>query len=321
MWLLLLYILPLGIILAANLGVTRRGWKVLTYVSLGLLNVLTVAIGSLSLLLPLTLARLSAPAEAIEQSSQLRVLGLALVVTGTLGLVVLLRPLRRFLTRWLPLDVDSTVHTTALVYALYLAIPSLSLLLVGEQWLLSGLDSVNLDAPTLLSSQAIFLLAAFAGVGLGTRRNLSQTLSRLGLRRLSLRNGFMAAWMVGALLLLDVAVSVLWRELWPANYELIAQSSGRLFSPFASPLGALLLGLSAGIGEETLFRGALQPCFRILPTALLFASGHVQYSLSPAILEIVIIGLALGWLRKRTNTTTCVLVHSAYNFLNVLLMP
>jgi hypothetical protein len=127
--------------------------------------------------------------------------------------------------------------------------------------------------------------------------------------------------MIIAFLALDWVTSRLWRQLWPVNYKLVAEASESLFGRFASPAGALVLGLSAGIGEETLFRGALQPRFRIPLTALVFALGHVQYTLSPAILEIVLIGLALGWLREKSNTTACIVVHSGYNFLNVLLLP
>jgi membrane protease YdiL (CAAX protease family) len=321
MWLVLPYFLPLGVIVSANLGVSRRRWRLLTYVALGLLNAMALVIGSLSLLLPYALMHLNAPAGGVEQAAQLQVFGLALAVAATFGLIVLLRPVRQALARWLPVDPDSPVHSTALVFSLYLAITSLSLLSGSEQWLLSSLESIDLDAAMLLSSQAVLVLMSLAGVGLGVRRNLRQTMSRLGLTRPSLPHLTTAVLMVGAMLLLDYVVSLLWRSVWPANYEIVMRSSERLFSPFGSPLGAVFLGLSAGIGEETFFRGALQPRFRVVLTALLFASGHVQYSLSPAVVEIAIIGLALGWLRRRTNTTTCVLVHSAYNFLNMILMP
>jgi len=81
------------------------------------------------------------------------------------------------------------------------------------------------------------------------------------------------------------------------------------------------MALSAGIGEELLFRGALQPRFGILLTAAVFALGHVQYALSPAIIEVFVIGLVLGWLRQRSNTTTCIAVHAGYNFVDMLLLP
>ena len=320
MWVILPYLLPLGIIVFANLGVTRRGWRLLTYVCLGLLNALALAVGFWLLIAPYLLRLLEAPTELV-QSMALGGYGVAPAATAILGFACLLPPLRRFLAHWLRVDPASPVHTTALVFVVYLAASSLALLSGSEEWLLSGVQAASIGPEVLMLGQAVFLLLALAGVGLGIRRNPRQTLSRLGLRVPTLRQLGTAALMIGVLLVVDWVISLLWRQLWPASFEAVTQSSEQLFARFASPLGALLMGLSAGIGEETFFRGALQPCLRIPLTAVVFALGHVQYTLSPAILEIMIIGLALGWLRERSNTTTCIVVHSGYNFLNMLLMP
>jgi len=321
MWVVLPYLLPLGIIVIANLSVTRRGWRLLTYVCLGLLNALTLAVSLLLLIAPYLLRLLEAPTELVVQSITLRGYGVAPAAAGILGFACLLPRLRRFLAHWLRVDPASPIHTTALVFVVYLAASSLALLSASEEWLLSGVQAARIGPEVLVLGQAVFLLFALAGVGLGIRRNLRQTLSRLGLRVPTLRQLGTAALMIGVLLVVDWVISLLWRQLWPANFEAVTQASERLFARFASPLGALLMGLSAGIGEETFFRGAMQPCFRIPLTAVVFALGHVQYTLSPAILEIMIIGLALGWLRERSNTTTCIVVHSGYNFLNMLLIP
>ena len=69
------------------------------------------------------------------------------------------------------------------------------------------------------------------------------------------------------------------------------------------------------MGEEILFRGALQPVFGIVFTSLLFAVVHVQYGLTPITLAVFLLGLILGILRKRTNTTVTILVHFGYNFI------
>jgi membrane protease YdiL (CAAX protease family) len=119
---------------------------------------------------------------------------------------------------------------------------------------------------------------------------------------------------------MDYVVSAVWQWLWPLNYQMVTESNERLFAPFGSLVGALLLGLSAGIGEETLFRGALQPRLRIPLTALVFTLGHVQYTLSPALAQIFLIGLLLGWVREKTNTTTCVVAHAGYNFISGIFM-
>jgi membrane protease YdiL (CAAX protease family) len=70
--------------------------------------------------------------------------------------------------------------------------------------------------------------------------------------------------------------------------------------------------LSAGLGEEITLRGALQPRLGILLCSVLFASAHVQYTWF-GMATIGLLGLALGGIRARTNTTTAIVVHSLYD--------
>lgn len=318
MWVILPYLVPLGITVAANLGLTRRGWSRLTYLSLALLSVLACLAGLFLMVAP-SLLRASQQA-GVTEVVDTTLFGVAIVLTALLGFICLVPAVRRFLAHSLPIDPDSPIHAAALVFGIYLAATSLSLLLVPADTMLDSIASANIESGTLVSGQVVMLLFALAGVGLGTRRNVRQTLQRLGLRRPTLRHLALAAGMIVAFLALDYAVSIIWHQLWPVNYQMVAESSESLFAPFASIPGALLLGVSAGIGEETLFRGALQPRLRILLTAIVFTLGHVQYTLSPALVEILIIGLVLGWLRERTNTTTCMVTHAGYNFLDTILM-
>jgi membrane protease YdiL (CAAX protease family) len=318
MWVILPYLAPLGITVAANLGVTRRRWRRLTYLSLALLSLLAGAAGLFLMVVPSLLrARQQAGVTAVTNTAPI---GVAFLVAALLGLFCLVPAVRRLLARGLSIDPGSPVHATALVFALYLALSSLSLLLLPPAAMLDNLESASIESQTLVYGQVVMLLFALVGVGLGTRRNLRQVLSRLGLERPTLRDLALAAGLIVAFLALDYAVSVIWQRLWPLNYQMVSESSQRLFAPFDSIPGALVLGLSAGIGEETLFRGALQPRLRILLTALVFTVGHVQYALSPALAEILVIGLVLGWLRERTNTTTCMVAHAGYNFLDTVLM-
>jgi hypothetical protein len=321
MWVFLPYLLPLTIVVLANLGVTRRSWRLLTYACLALLHTVTLLVGLLLLSMPALVRLTETPLSPELEGFRFVGLGLGLTLTAGLGFASLVAPLRRPWARWLPIDPDSPVHVTALTFILYLGSTSLVVLLSAGEALRVGLEMVRIDSTYVVGSQVVFLLFALAGVGLGTRRDVRQTLARLGLRRPAMRDLAIAAIMVAAFLTLDYAASLLWHRLWPASYQAVTDVSEQLFVRFASPYGALLLGLSAGIGEETLFRGALQPRFGIPLTALIFTVGHVQYALSPAMVEVLIIGLALGWLRERSNTTTCVAVHAAYNFLDLLIMP
>ena len=82
---------------------------------------------------------------------------------------------------------------------------------------------------------------------------------------------------------------------------------------FRSPFGILTLGVAAAIGEETLFRGALLPRFGLVLSALLFALLHSNYGITVSTLFVFALGLVLGMVRIRYNTTTAMVVHAVYN--------
>ena len=213
---------------------------------------------------------------------------------------------------------DLNLLGMALMLFIVGALGFLVLLLGG----LEGLALLPLEATTadlLLSGLALTLFGIF-GVGYPIRRRLGETLQRLGLRVPTLRQLGIAVGAIAGFLLLDYAVANVWHALNPEQYELIGRVSRGLFGDI-DIWKAAAIGISAGIGEEILFRGAVQPRFGLVLTALLFTAGHTQYGLSPAILEVFVIGVVLGVLRNRTNTTTCILIHALYNFTNVLMMP
>ena len=312
MWTTIPYALLLTFVVVANLGVTRRAWRAVTYFGLAALNVFVLAVGLLIAIPPLFVPS--------SEASRIAFLGWAVLAGAVLGLTFMLLPSRRVVARFLNIDPSSPVHMCALVFMGYLMSTTVGVLF-ASQGLLSGIGIESVDAVALVAGEAFLALLALAGVGLGTRRGVSQTLTRLGLTRPTTRQFGISAVVIIALLVLDYATSWAWRLLWPANYESVAAASQQLFARFTSVPGALLLGVSAGVGEESLFRGALQPRFRIPLTAAVFALSHVQYSLSPAILEILVVGLVLGWMRERLGTTSCMVVHAGYNFLDVLIMP
>ena len=82
---------------------------------------------------------------------------------------------------------------------------------------------------------------------------------------------------------------------------------------FASPWGILTMGLSAALGEETLFRGALTPRFGVLLSSLMFALVHSNYGITLSTLVVFLLGLLLALLRNRYNTSTSMVTHAVYN--------
>ena len=246
-------------------------------------------------------------------------MGLTLLLTALVSSAFLLLPLRKLLAHWLPIDPHSLLDCTALALtAYYVGLTLAQLMLLG------GLDTLDrgVIAPApldLLVGGACLVILAALGVGWGTRRSLREVLKRLKLEGMSRQQWLLAAGLIVSFLVLDYAMAVIWSRLAPDSYAAVSKAMAGLFGDLTSPQKALAIALSAGIGEETLFRGALQPRFGIWFTSLAFALGHLQYGLSPALVEVFIISVVLGYVRQRYNMTTCIVVHAVYNFADLAL--
>jgi membrane protease YdiL (CAAX protease family) len=181
----------------------------------------------------------------------------------------------------------------------------------------------RLPVGLLLASQLPFVVVAVLGVGAGVRRGARETLARLGYGRLGPAGIGVVAVFVLAAFAVSLGADLLFRELQPGLYREVGEISGTLFDPRGMGLAtavlfALLIGIGAGLGEETLFRGAVQPVLGIIPTSILFASLHVQYGPSLLLGYIFVLSLGLGYLRRRFNTTASFLAHAGYNFVSVM---
>jgi uncharacterized protein len=126
---------------------------------------------------------------------------------------------------------------------------------------------------------------------------------------------WLAAIIVGG----DVIIYLLTGQLVP-SFEIDAYQSARA-SGWLLPLAAATI-IAAPIGEEILFRGFL---FRgwvrstsgakiaIPVISIIFASLHVQYDIF-GMLQILIIGLFLGWVRWNSGSTMLtILCHATLN--------
>ncbi len=249
---------------------------------------------------------------------RLEALGLGLWVPAVAAPLLLLPAVRGSLSRVLQIDPLSSVHAIAVTFVM-LAVVNLTFTLgVGLETLADLSEAAPSDSGGLLLSlwvqQLTFALWALVGIGWLTRRTLAQALGRLGLVlpqpkevAIGIGTGLVS---VGVILALEmVAASAGWG--FDENVERLTES---LIGPLLGSIpGILTLGLAAGIGEETLFRGALQPRFGLLFTSLLFAVVHSQYGITLSTLAVFIVGLILGGIRIRFNTSTCVIAHAAYN--------
>lgn len=182
----------------------------------------------------------------------------------------------------------------------------------------------RLSVADVAAGQLPLIIVAVLGVGLWVRRSPREVVARLGYGRLSPAQLGVCGLFVAGALALSVAADALFATIQPQLYERVGELSSQLFSTQGLGLGAVLafglvIGLGAALGEESLFRGAVQPAFGIIPTSLLFAALHVQYGPSVSIAYIFVLSIGLGLLRSRINTSAAFVAHAGYNFFSVLL--
>ena len=301
----------LVLIVVANWAATRPGAGARTAFNLllFLLNLLLLVAGLALRFWPPAAAAL--PAAGLELLGATA--GAALVGMGLWGMAASLRPARQALARLLPaLDVDSPVHTLALALVGYLAGNAILSLAPGVELLAEA--AVRATLVDLLAQGLVFVLAAALGAGLFVRRDRAALAGRLGLQRPTARQLWTGVrWMV-FFVFLQGCVGATWALLSPEEAAQISGLNEILLGNFDTVGEWLVLAAVAGLGEELLFRGALQPIFGIVPTSLIFALSHSQYGLSPATLTVFLLSVVLGIIRKRSNTTVAILVHAGYNF-------
>ncbi|MFV9506914.1 MAG: CPBP family intramembrane glutamic endopeptidase [Oscillochloridaceae bacterium umkhey_bin13] len=262
---------------------------------------------------------------------QLGVIVLGMLFSVILGGVLLLPAVRRWLARFLPIDPNSFVHATALVTVVTIGlICTMPLLVLGEPPLLGLVDQLGGEASgrsdggqlrDTLYGLIWTIPAAVLAVGFGITRDLHAARLRLGLVRPTWRQVAVgigiALLMAAAVQLLGGALDWLWTTLgWPTTDE---EAFAELLAYAINPVGALVIGISAGLGEELGVRGVLQPRLGLLLSNLFFVSLHaLQYNWD-ALLIVFLVGLVCGIVRNRTNTSTAAIVHGVYNFTLIMI--
>jgi membrane protease YdiL (CAAX protease family) len=238
--------------------------------------------------------------------------GLGLAVTGLLAGAAMVPPVLSRLARLLPVQPDNPVHQVA---------AAISVLVVGYELSTQLTTDIVALAAVLTPLQPIdlvlqdlpFLLAALAGVGLLVRRGGRESMQRLGLvvpGWWQIGLGVVAA---GVIFALGTGMGALGQAVTPHQAHRVEEATKHLFGQLRGPLGLFAIALVPGVCEEALFRGALQPRFGIVWTAVVFAAVHSQYGLSFDLLAVLVLAMVLGVVRRLANTTTAVLAHVGYN--------
>ena len=231
----------------------------------------------------------------------------------------MLKPFRQLLAMVTPLDPDSPTDMTGLSILL-----ALLGLLLASTTLVAAPASLEMIAPNLfdlLLQTVVFVVAAYFIVGWRIARTGPEATARLGITPPTWQMGAAALGFTALAFLCLILVNVLSLFLQPELAETMSGLTNELTINFQSPLGALVLGLAAGAGEEALFRGALQPRYGIVLTSIVFALLHApQYGLNLAVLGLFGVSILLGLARKHFGTTTAMITHALFNAVQILLV-
>ncbi|MBK7895962.1 MAG: type II CAAX endopeptidase family protein [Candidatus Promineifilaceae bacterium] len=274
-----------------------------------LLMSLNIPVFLLGILLVFRLANLGAVTDLPIEN----VVGVGFILQGTAvwGIVICFRSTRHSMERIMPVNPHSPVHTLALLYSGYFASTVILQLAGGLDSLAANLTEVSVGL--FLVQQLSFVVLALLGVGVVIRRDWTAVLQRLGLGPLTGRQLIESVGWVALLVLLQAVGGAIWAATNPDEVALIEQISQTLYQNFGL-WHWLALAIGAGIGEEILFRGALQPAQGIWFTSALFAIVHVQYGLfTPATVVLFLLSFILGTIRQRHNTSMAILVHIGYD--------
>ena len=293
--------------MAANLGLRHEWARIITYAAAAAAGILGVVLALLDMA-----SVLLGPAAA--EASQARSSPF-LLAGGLAALACLFPGVRAWLSRWIPIDPSSPVHLLDLV---------LTLVLVGAQ--LQGAFGTALSQEAgsaqalsqvdLVAGEVPFLLLAIAGVGFLVRRSAGASMVRLGIVRPAWWHVVLAIAAAGAFYAFGIGVDALGAHLTPGTSQQVNSATNRIFGQLlVDPGGIATIAIAAGVCEEVLFRGALQPRLGIVWTSLVFAAVHTQYGISFDALAVLILAVGLGLIRKRLNTTSSIICHTVYDAL------
>lgn len=304
----------LAVILLANVLYVRNR-KTEKFVFDALLFLISAGILFLSTMLaiiPPDLFERAAPAVA-SSALNTRSLGLIMMITGGWAMVLSVSKIRQVLARVMPLNYDSPVHTLALVLSVYLIGYMALILSLGDLTELAE-TAAPASLTLLFVSELLFVVIALFGIGFIIRRRGRELARRLGLQRPEPVQILVGIGLIFLLVVFQFCGALVWSELNPQQSQALEDVNSALLLEFDTVWEWFLLALATGIGEEILFRGALQPVLGLGFTSVLFALVHIQYGFTPVTLFIVLVALVLGVVRRYYSTTITIFIHVGYNF-------
>jgi len=261
----------------------------------------------------------------------LTVAGTALVINTDLGegpfilgsgiafLVPLIKPLRKLIARFTPMDPNSPIDLCGLALILW----------VSTFFTISAIQSGPVDVDSegggqllessfwLLLNALTFVGIAYVAVGYRIYRTGQEATKRLGLEWPDLKTILISLAMVIPCYIVAIIGNALTLIFQPDVFDNLQDTMDDMTTGLDNPIGMILIGLSAGIGEEVLFRGAVQPRFGIVIAALFWTTMHAQYDVSFVLVGLFGVGIVLGLQRKYFGTASAIITHAVYNMIAV----
>ncbi|CAN5677092.1 hypothetical protein BH23CHL2_BH23CHL2_17160 [soil metagenome] len=220
---------------------------------------------------------------------------------------------RALISRILPIDRNSLRAWVGLVVLMWLVI----FRLVTFYGANAEFGEVTLTAAAI---QTLTLIGvAFGLIGLFVRRGWRESLVRLGFTRIQYRTIAIGVVAVVPMAIFGALTVMFVDYISPGTTDRLANTVDEITGGESSLGYGLALGIFAAVGEETLFRGAIQPKYGLVFTSLVFAVLHVQYDLLLVMASLFPVGLILGLERKYLGTAACIVTHALYNTLAVVI--
>lgn len=242
-----------------------------------------------------------------------------ILASGLAFSLPLIRPFRKLVASFTPMDPKSPIDLCGL--ALILWVMSFFIITAVQSGPAevggTGGDALTDNLFWLILNAVTFVAISYVAVGYRIHRTGAEATRRLGLTVPSLKTVAISLALVIPCFVISIMGSALTLIFQPNVVDNLEDTMDQMTSGLANPLGALLIGLSAGIGEEVLFRGAIQARFGIVIAALFWTTLHVQYDFSFVLVGLFGVGILLGFQRKYLGTTSAVITHAVYNMLVV----
>ncbi|MDQ3443224.1 MAG: CPBP family intramembrane metalloprotease [Chloroflexota bacterium] len=238
-----------------------------------------------------------------------------ILASGLAFSLPLLRPFRKLIALFTPMDPRSPIDLCGL--ALMLWVMSFFVITAVQSGPAevgtSGGDALTDNLFWLILNAVTFVAIAYVAVGYRIHRTGVEATTRLGLTIPSLKTVAISVAMVIPCFMVSLVGSALTVAFQPDVIDNLEDTMDQMTTGLTNPVGALLIGLSAGIGEEVLFRGAIQARFGIVIAALFWTTLHIQYDFSFVLVGLFGVGILLGLQRKYLGTTSAVITHALYN--------